>query len=161
VSLAETLSAFFTSADFDFDVASDDGTVFRVPMSGVRGNWDLFAQVREEHAQLVFYSVCPFNASRDQMNAIMELITRINYGIVVGNFELDLDDGEIRYKTSVVGDTPDRRELAAALTANVTMFDAHLPALTAVAEGRATAAEALAELEAEADAEPAVSGDDT
>ena len=30
----------------------------------------------------------------------MEFITRANYGLVIGNFEMDLKDGEIRYHTS-------------------------------------------------------------
>lgn len=167
MSLADVLSQFFKSADLDFDVASDDGTVLRLPMTGVHGIWDMFVQIREEHAQVVFYSVCPFPATSGQRSAVMELITRINYGIVVGNFELDLDDGEIRYKTSVVGEAPSGRELAAALTANATMFDAHVPALRTVSEGRASVVEALAELDATDDEatgpddEAAAPGDDT
>lgn len=31
----------------------------------------------------------------------MEFITRANYGTRIGNFELDADDGEIRYKVYV------------------------------------------------------------
>ena len=30
----------------------------------------------------------------------MEFITRANYGLPIGNFELDLEDGELRYKIS-------------------------------------------------------------
>ncbi len=30
-----------------------------------------------------------------------ELFTRANYGLPLGNFELDMDDGEIRFKTSL------------------------------------------------------------
>ncbi len=40
--------------------------------------------------------------------AVAEFITRANFGIVIGNFEIDFSDGEIRYKTSidVEGDRP-------------------------------------------------------
>jgi hypothetical protein len=31
----------------------------------------------------------------------MEFITRANYGINIGDFEMDLDDGEIRFKISM------------------------------------------------------------
>ena len=33
--------------------------------------------------------------------AIAEFLTRTNYSMIIGNFELDFADGEIRYKTSI------------------------------------------------------------
>jgi hypothetical protein len=33
--------------------------------------------------------------------AVSELITRINYARTIGNFEFDMDDGEVRYKTYI------------------------------------------------------------
>lgn len=33
--------------------------------------------------------------------AVGEYLTRANYGLVIGNFELDMDSGHIRYKTSM------------------------------------------------------------
>lgn len=40
--------------------------------------------------------------------AVAEFIARGNFGIVIGNFEIDFSDGEIPYKTSidVKGDRP-------------------------------------------------------
>jgi hypothetical protein len=32
---------------------------------------------------------------------VAEFLTRANSGMVIGNFELDFADGEIRYKTSI------------------------------------------------------------
>jgi len=31
-----------------------------------------------------------------------EYLTRVNYGLPIGNFEFDFDSGEIRYKTSII-----------------------------------------------------------
>lgn len=33
--------------------------------------------------------------------AVSEYVARANYGLVIGNFEFDLDSGHVRYKTSV------------------------------------------------------------
>jgi len=30
-----------------------------------------------------------------------KFLTRANYGMMIGNFEMDFTDGEIRYKTSI------------------------------------------------------------
>ncbi|MBO5045712.1 MAG: YbjN domain-containing protein [Clostridia bacterium] len=47
------------------------------------------------------YGTINIGADKDCRTQIMEAITRINYGLRWGNFELDLSDGEIRYKVLV------------------------------------------------------------
>ena len=32
---------------------------------------------------------------------VSEYINRVNYGTILGNFEIDMNDGEVHYKTSV------------------------------------------------------------
>ncbi|MBQ8619597.1 MAG: YbjN domain-containing protein, partial [Clostridia bacterium] len=51
----------------------------------------------------------PLTADADHRLAMAEYLTRVNWGMRNGNFELNMDDGEIRYKTYVhVGrETPD------------------------------------------------------
>jgi hypothetical protein len=81
---------------------------------------------------------------------VAEFLTRANYGLVIGNFEQDWDDGEVRYKTSL--DVEDC-ELSAMLFAhivfaNVTAMDRYLPGLVAVIAGSQTPSEAVAAVEA-------------
>jgi hypothetical protein len=40
-------------------------------------------------------------ALKGKQQTIAKFITRANYGMSLGNFELDFNDGEIRYKTSI------------------------------------------------------------
>jgi hypothetical protein len=65
------------------------------------GSWTTYAVAFEEARQLAIYGVVPVPADPPQLPAISELVTRINFGLVIGNFELDYDGGEIRCKTSV------------------------------------------------------------
>lgn len=44
-------------------------------------------------------AVPTMNASEDTRANVLEYISRANYGLRNGNFEMDLNDGEIRYKT--------------------------------------------------------------
>ena len=55
----------------------------------------------EEKYWLIFYSYLPVNVPVDKMVAAAEFVTRANRGMRIGNFELDYDDGEVRYKTSL------------------------------------------------------------
>ena len=43
----------------------------------------------------------PIRVAEEQRQIVAELLARINYGLNIGNFELDMTDGEIRYKTSI------------------------------------------------------------
>ena len=47
------------------------------------------------------YFKLPLAATKEVRRKVVEYITRANYGLKNGNFELDYNDGEIRYKTFV------------------------------------------------------------
>ena len=49
----------------------------------------------------VVYAISPVNADPENIGEIAKYIAMANYGLVVGNFELDVRDGEIRYKCFV------------------------------------------------------------
>lgn len=91
----------------------------------------------DEVERFVFYAVAPVPAPLDQADPVMRYITRINAGLSVGNFELDLDDGGVRMKTAVAVDAEHltdqviERQVATAITA----MDHFLPGLLRVAFG--------------------------
>ena len=65
-------------------------------------------------------------------------LTLANYGLLVGNFEMNLDDGELRYKTSLDFEGLDELPLQLVrnlVAANVRTMERYLPGLAAVAEG--------------------------
>jgi hypothetical protein len=108
-------------------------------------------EAREEFNQFVFYSVCPATAPEDKRLAVSEFLTRANYGLVVGNFELDMEDGEIRYKTSIdtAGTALDEAMVKSAVYMNVWMMDRYLPGIMATIYGGVAPADAIAQVESE------------
>ena len=46
----------------------------------------------------VVYTFFPINVPENRRSAVSEFLTRANYGLLNGNFEMDFEDGEIRYK---------------------------------------------------------------
>jgi hypothetical protein len=109
-----------------------------VGFEGNNGQWKCCAQAREEEQQFVFYSICPRRVEPQHRAAMAEFITRANYGIVIGNFELDYADGEVRFKTSI--DVEDARLTPPLIHhlvyANLLMTDRYLPGITAIIEGQ-------------------------
>lgn len=126
-----------------------DDNIYGMGYEGRNGRFVCFAGVREELHVLVFYAVAPENAPPELLPAIYEFTVLANFGLYLGNFEVDPRDGEIRFRSSV--DFQDDR-LTPALIRNtiyaaVAMMDRYLPALTDIlANGRAVA-EAVAAVE--------------
>lgn len=47
------------------------------------------------------YLYAPISGDKDNLDELTKYLTMANYGLFNGNFELDVNDGEIRYKTYV------------------------------------------------------------
>jgi hypothetical protein len=93
--------------------------------------------------------ISPIAAPKDKRSAISEFLTRANYGMTIGNFELDFNDGEIRYKTSidVEGDCLSHALIKRLVYTNVAMMDEYLPGIKAIIETDITPEEAIRAIE--------------
>jgi hypothetical protein len=115
----------------------NEGALLAFNYTGESGQWQCYAQIDDEDNFFAFYSEAPFVAPAERRIAVAEYITRANYGLNVGNFELDYDRGVIRYKTGLDthGISFDRALLAGLVEPNLTLLDYHLPGLQAVIAG--------------------------
>ena len=140
--------SFFKEDGWSF-TQLEDQPILRVGFEGENGQWTCYAQALEEQTQLLVYSICPVKTPEDRRMAVAELLTRANYGLFIGNFELDFDDGEIRYKTSidVEGDRLSPALVRPLVYANVMMMDRYLPGIMSVIYGDVAPAEAVARVE--------------
>ncbi|MAU13272.1 MAG: hypothetical protein CL607_25870 [Anaerolineaceae bacterium] len=141
---------FFEEDDWDFQWL-DGMSVLSMGFSGNNGNWTCYAQARESQHQFVFYSVLPVNVPDEKRQAISEFIARANYGMIIGNFELDYDDGEVRYKTSidVEGASLSHPLLRQVVYTNVLVMDRYMPGLMKVIFSDQPPANVIDEIEAQ------------
>lgn len=95
-----TLEAFLTDDEW-YPTKSDDGYTYRYRFKGDNGSYSCFAKIMPEQQYLLCYIIAPANIAEDMRGAVAEYITRANYGLYIGNFEMDYSDGEVRYKVSV------------------------------------------------------------
>lgn len=58
--------------------------------------------IRPESHVILFYMMGPMKVPADKRAMVSEYINRANYGLIVGNFELDMKDGEVRYKATLI-----------------------------------------------------------
>lgn len=51
--------------------------------------------------KLVLHMILPLSADEEERAKVAEFILRANYGLKVGGFDFDFNDGEISYRTSI------------------------------------------------------------
>jgi hypothetical protein len=140
---------FFEENDWPFS-QNEMESILYMRYEGESGNWDCVAKAREIPSQLVFYSICPANVSQKKRIEIAEFLTKVNYGLIVGNFEMDFQDGEVRYKTYVINgeNNPLNSELIGQLIfVNVMTMDKYLPALMSVLYANVPIDQAIQQIE--------------
>nr|WP_246844490.1 YbjN domain-containing protein [Hydrocoleum sp. CS-953] len=143
-SIFKAVVNFFIEDDWQFAKLETEPTL-RLAFQGKNGKWDCYAKAREQQQQFAFYSVCPINVPENKHQPIIEFITRANYGMIIGNFELDFTDGEIRYKTGidVEGDRLSFALIKQIVYANVMMMDEYLPGIQAILSENLSPLEAI------------------
>lgn len=135
-SILDTMLEFFQEDKWNFTRVQDE-PVLSMGVSGKNGKWRCYAKAREEQGQFLFYSICETTVPDDKRAEIAEFLTRANYALVIGNFEMNYNDGEIRYRTSVdvEGDRLNAVLIKNVVYANVVMMDRYLPGILSVIFG--------------------------
>lgn len=136
---------------------AEDGRTWASTVEGEHGRWMTMIQVVEDRGVFAFYSLLPVSPAGSGIPAVVEYVTRANLGMITGNFEVDVDTGDVRYKTAIdLSEVADEdlasgsvvRALVADLAyTNVSLADRYLPGLLQVVAGSSTPADAIDETE--------------
>jgi len=132
----DALNEYFAAGGLDVEEHPEQGWV-ATDGFGQHGSWLLVGQAHEDRDQAAVYSVLPERVPEDRRAAVNELLARINYGLILGNFEIDLSDGEVRFKVSTDfgGGEPTTAMLKPLVATSLAQFDRWLPALRGVIGG--------------------------
>ena len=146
--LLAIVESFLQSDDWNY-TRLEDTTILSMGFRGNNGTWTCYARTREQEERFLFYSILSTNVPEHMRMAAAEYLTRANYGMLMGNFEMDFSDGEVRYKTSidVEGGTLTHKMIENMIYVNVLTMDRYLPGLNRVVYGNTSPAQAIAEIE--------------
>lgn len=105
--------------------------MIKIEASSENGTWQTFCKALDEEKRFCYYSLCPVNAAKDRIPYMAEVLTRINYGLKVGNFEMDYDTGEIHFKTYVdfYGEEDVKKAVGQCIYGNIMCFNNYFPKL--------------------------------
>lgn len=101
VATAATTDNNNTTTDATDVINSLDVHHFSMHISNQQLNWGCLIRIIEAHQLIAVYSILPIDIPKPLLPVILTLVSRINYDLIIGNFELDLNDGELRFKTSL------------------------------------------------------------
>lgn len=144
----DLMVAFLTEDDWKFNPHEDSNAV-TFGFKGANGSWQCVMRAREKEQQVLFYSQAPINCPEELRPQMSEFLTRANYGMIIGNFEMDWSDGEIRYKTSVDIEGVERATaiIKNLVYPNIQMMDRYLPGVLGLVYGNLSAEEAIKRVE--------------
>ena len=129
---------------------NDDRQSICTDLKGEVAVYRIVAHVDAEADLFQVFGHSPLRVPEGSRPAIAEAVARANYGLRVGKFEFDIDDGELRFQTSQVltDDTVGETVIDRLFSTTVAMLDMYLPAVLSVIYGNELPKDAIRCVEA-------------
>lgn len=146
-SIANAINKFLTDNDLNFSFDEQLGQF--ILSSGIKSKLKkLNYIINVEDYAFIVYAISPIGVDADDENSMTEMaefVCRANYGLRRGNFELDMRDGEIRYKCHVdcKGIIPTNEMVANNIITPIAMFDRYGDGIVDIIFGNVPAKEAV------------------
>lgn len=107
--------------------------------------YECYIIVEYKLSMIQFYFIPPMSIEGVFLPAIAEYLTRVNYRMTFGNFEMDFSDGEISYKKVIKWREKmvQMEEIIDGIKSGVSMWSMYLPGLIAICKEGITPVEAL------------------
>ncbi len=147
--IAKEIENFLVSDDWKFDSVDERGVIRTgIGLKSKIKSAKMYIDVKSDGYSVI--TVPTIGADNDTKADAMEYITRANYGLYIGNFEMDPEDGEIRFKTyhCCCDELPTVEQIRMSIYVNMMMLDKYGNGLCKVLFGMATPKEAIEEAEA-------------
>ncbi len=127
----------------------DDSDVIKTGVNAKNASFRLIIYSLEEKDLLTIYVAQDNNVPENKRILLAEFIARANYGLNLGNFDIDMEDGELGYKVSadLEGGTLSTDMVGNMVGAGVSTMDQYYPGLMAVLFSNATPEEAIIQIE--------------
>ena len=146
-SAIESFAEFFASKGWTYS-RDTEKPVINLGFTGENGRWQCLAVAGPKDSHLLFMSLLPCRVAPNRRPQVAELISRINWGLPHGCFEMDFKDGEVRFRTSLILQSPEvpLEQVGDLVFSNLWAADHFFGTLMQVTYTKATPRNALAAL---------------
>lgn len=114
--------------EFNFDKKNE---IIKLEIAGVNTNFHVFLLVDEEQESLLCNTHIRQKITHSKRLEVCDFMNRVNYELANGNFEMDMDNGEIRYRTflDLADVEPSKDQVLNIVWNGVLGFDTYYPGL--------------------------------
>ena len=152
--IADVVTEFLDSqewpyAPLDPEIIENYEAGIRTAFNGQNGQFDCLGLIDEDKRMFIFYTFAPIQVPVEKIVDMMEFVTRANYDMYIGNFEIDLDDGELRFKASVDFDESMATQsiVKGIVFMSVLMMDRYWPGIVRILEDGISPIQEIGEVE--------------
>ena len=145
----EKLVRHFADRDLRYS-AHDERLTVTADFRGEVGAFRLMARIDEDDSLLQVFAYIPIRATPGSRAVIAEAVSRANFGMKVGKFELDMSDGELLYQAAqilVPGEDGETflpvRVIGRLIGTALAMVDKYTPAYLSIIYGNETPEDAV------------------
>ena len=103
--LYESITTYLDEAEltYQYNEGDTDDGVIGVEISGEDGGWRVVIRTTEEGEArgVMIWALLPARIPEKNRLKVAELLTRINCDLAIGNFDMNLDTGEVLFRNSI------------------------------------------------------------
>ncbi|PSJ72274.1 hypothetical protein C7N43_35075 [Sphingobacteriales bacterium UPWRP_1] len=143
------IKQYLDSRNWNYQAITQNGhRIFKMQLNGINGSVSFIIDVCDE--TVLTMAICSVNTPPEKRTLMAELLTRINFKMLLGNFDMDFEDGEVRFTLSWHYD-PSAPVSQPVIDHNImtcaAMLDRYLPAIMRINFSNAIPVTALQEVE--------------
>jgi hypothetical protein len=118
-------------------LTSTDNRSICADFSGEVGMYRIVATVDAEDSLFQVFGHSPVRVPKGSRSAVAQTLIRANYGLKVGKFEMDYDDGDLRFQVAQIlpDDNLEDETIRRLLGTVIAMLNSYLPAILSVIYG--------------------------
>lgn len=90
------VTSFLQSRGFDYFPHAKENRV-GFTLGSAQADYRFTIRITTSLEHLEYIACCPFRVRKELRSSVAELIARANFGMLDGKFELDMNDGEVRF----------------------------------------------------------------
>jgi hypothetical protein len=145
--ITSVVEEFFSEEEWKFQEVKEG--IYRSGIEGKQGSYRIYFFADNNTHILQIFTIIETNFAVQYRSLVSEYITRANYGLKIGNFEMDFEDGSVQYR--VAADFEDgvvnTKIVRRMLYVGIRMMDRYYPGMMEVVWGGKSAKEAIKNVE--------------
>lgn len=141
----KAIIAYLDKQQWNYQFLGENKNIVTFGVGSSNGKFHCILDVDEEEHKLIFFSIHPINVSKAIRPVLAEFIIRLNYVLFFGNYEMNYDNGEIRFKTSFIYEDANLTEkvLDHIIKGNILTMHKHFKLYSSIIDGEISMGEGI------------------